>query len=389
MKRPIYLDYAATTPVDPKVLEAMLGCLSYDGSFGNPGSSTHLYGWQAKELVDTAREKVASAIGAVSQEIIFTSGATEANNLAIQGYAYAHANKGKHIVTSLTEHKSVLEVCQFLASKGYEVTYLKPDENGLISEQQFTAALRPDTILCSIMLVNNETGVVQPIAKFSEIARARGIAFHTDAVQAPGKIEFDINSLNVDMLSLSAHKVYGPKGVGALYLRRRPRVKIEALLFGGDQENGLRAGTLSTHQIVGMGEALCLAKQNLAEETLRLKQLKMQLWQGISSLPAVYLNGNLDGAPGILNVSFAGVDGEALLMALSDIAVSSGSACTSATIMPSHVLIAMGRSAELAHSTIRFSLGRYTSEAEISQTVKLLQQHVSQLRSMSPLWRQN
>lgn len=389
MSKSIYLDYAATTPVDPKVADAMRACLSAEGCFGNPGSSTHRYGWEAKERIDTAREQVAAGIKADPKTIVWTSGATEANNLAIKGYALAHQDRGRHIITAQTEHKAVLDVCGFLETQGFSVTYLKSCPDGLLSLASYKAAIRPDTILASIMLVNNETGVIQDIPEFAEIAHQHEFALHVDAAQAVGKIRVDVNALDADLLSLSAHKVYGPKGCGALYVRRRPRIKLQALIHGGGQELGLRAGTLATHQIVGMGEAFALADVKLPEDFRRIAGLQQQLWQGIAELPQIYRNGRVeDSVPHIVNISFAGVDGEALLMALQELAVSSGSACTSASMETSHVLRAMGVSDTLAHSTIRFSLGRYTTPAEIARAVALIKHHVDKLRSLSPLWKQ-
>lgn len=386
--KPIYLDYMSTTPVEARVVEKMLSCLGATDTFGNPSSTTHLYGWKAKELVELARQQVADVINADRREIIWTSGATEAINLALKGVCYAYQRQGKHIITSKTEHSAVLDTCQYLASQGFEVTYLTPQPNGLITVEQLSQALRKDTILVSIMHVNNEIGVVQDIAALSQLTRSRGILFHVDAAQSVGKLPVDVSAWSVDLLSLSAHKAYGPKGVGALFVRRRPRLHLIPLLHGGKQERHYRAGTLATHQIVGMGEAFHIAQTRLAQEVPRLLALRQTLWKGLQTLEAVYLNGDSEQrSPDNLNVSFDGVDGESLLFALSDIAVSTGSACTSGSIEPSHVLRALGVNDALARSTIRFSLGRYTTEADIDHTVKHVVEKVTQLRSLSPHWR--
>ncbi|MGL5036860.1 MAG: IscS subfamily cysteine desulfurase [Aeromonas sp.] len=387
MKLPIYLDYSATCPVDPRVAEKMMQCLTMDGLFGNPASRSHRFGWQAEEAVDLARNQVAELIGADPREIVFTSGATESNNLAIKGIAHFYGNKGKHIITSKTEHKAVLDTCRQLEREGYEVTYLEPMPNGLFTIAQIEAALRDDTILVSIMHVNNEIGVVQNIAAIGELCRARKIFLHVDAVQSAGKIPVDVEALKVDLLSVSAHKVYGPKGIGALYVRRKPRVRLEAQMHGGGHERGMRSGTLPTHQIVGMGEAFRIAKEEMKSEGGRIMALRQRLWDGLKNIEAVYVNGDLDQrVPGNLNVSFAYVEGESLIMALKDLAVSSGSACTSASLEPSYVLRALGLNDELAHSSIRFSIGRFTSEEEIDYAVKLLCDSIGRLREMSPLW---
>lgn len=387
MPNAIYLDYAATTPVDPRVIMAMTGCLGREGIFGNPASTTHEYGVAAREKVEEARAQVAELIGAEAAEIIWTSGATEANNLALKGYALANSHKGKHIITCKTEHKAVLDVCQWLETQGFSVTYLPVLPSGLLDLEQLQKALQVDTILVSIMHVNNEIGVIQDIAAIADIVHRHGAVLHVDAAQSAGKIPVDVNVLGVDLLSLSAHKVYGPKGVGALYVRRKPRLKLQPLLHGGGHEQGLRSGTLATHQIVGMGVAFGLAQAEQPAEALRIAELKEQLWQGLSSLPQTVRNGSvLKSVPGILSVRFAGVDGEALLMALSELAVSAGSACTSATMAVSHVLRALGIDALSAQSTVRFSLGRWTTVADIERTIQQVTVHVTRLRELSPLW---
>ncbi|BBT94962.1 cysteine desulfurase IscS [Aeromonas veronii] len=387
MKLPIYLDYSATCPVDPRVAEKMMQCLTMDGLFGNPASRSHRFGWQAEEAVDLARNQVADLIGADPREIVFTSGATESNNLAIKGVAHFYASKGKHIITSKTEHKAVLDTCRQLEREGFEVTYLEPMPNGLFTIEMIENAMRDDTILVSIMHVNNEIGVVQNIAAIGELCRSRKILLHVDAVQSVGKIPVDVEALKVDLLSVSAHKVYGPKGIGALFVRRKPRVRLEAQMHGGGHERGMRSGTLPTHQIVGMGEAFRIAKEEMVSEGERILALRQRLWNGIKDIEAVYINGDLDQrVPGNLNVSFAYVEGESLIMALKDLAVSSGSACTSASLEPSYVLRALGLNDELAHSSIRFSMGRFTTEEEIDYAVKLIRDSIGRLREMSPLW---
>lgn len=387
MKLPIYLDYSATCPVDPRVAEKMMQCLTMDGLFGNPASRSHRFGWQAEEAVDLARNQVADLIGADPREIVFTSGATESNNLAIKGVAHFYASKGKHIITSKTEHKAVLDTCRQLEREGFEVTYLEPMPNGLFTIEMIENAMRDDTILVSIMHVNNEIGVVQDIAAIGELCRSRKILLHVDAVQSVGKIPVDVEALKVDLLSVSAHKVYGPKGIGALFVRRKPRVRLEAQMHGGGHERGMRSGTLPTHQIVGMGEAFRIAKEEMVSEGERILALRQRLWNGIKDIEAVYINGDLDQrVPGNLNVSFAYVEGESLIMALKDLAVSSGSACTSASLEPSYVLRALGLNDELAHSSIRFSMGRFTTEEEIDYAVKLIRDSIGRLREMSPLW---
>lgn len=383
MKLPIYLDYAATTPADPRVASKMMQFLTLDGTFGNPASRSHRFGWQSEEAVDVARNQIAELVNADPREIIFTSGATESDNLAIKGAAHAHQARGKHIITSQTEHKAVLDSCQQLEREGFAVTYLTPAVNGIISPDQLRAALRDDTILVTLMHVNNETGVIQDIAAFGELCREREILFHVDATQSVGKLPIDLSQLPVDLMSFSAHKLYGPKGIGALYVRRKPRVQIAAQIHGGGHERGMRSGTLPVHQIVGMGEAYRIAAEERETEMTRLQALRDRLWQGISTLPDVTLNGDLQqSAPNILNLSFADVEGESLIMALKDLALSSGSACTSASLEPSYVLRALGLSEELAHSSLRFSLGRFTTEEEIDYAIALVQKSVTRLRAL-------
>ena len=387
MKLPIYLDYSATTPVDPRVAEKMMQCLTLDGTFGNPASRSHRFGWQAEEAVDEARNHIADLIGADPREIVFTSGATESNNLAIKGIAHFYQKQGKHIITCKTEHKAVLDPCRYLEGQGFEVTYLDPQPNGLVSLPQLETAMRDDTILVSLMHVNNEIGVIQDVAAIGELCRARKIFFHVDAAQSCGKIAIDVEAMKIDLLSMSAHKIYGPKGIGALFVRRKPRVRLEAQMHGGGHERGMRSGTLPTHQIVGMGEAFRLAKLEMHTEEARIRQLRDRLWNGIKNIEEVYVNGDLEQrVPGNLNVSFAYVEGESLIMALKDLAVSSGSACTSASLEPSYVLRALGLNDELAHSSIRFSIGRFTTEAEIDYAVSLINEAIGRLRELSPLW---
>lgn len=387
LKLPIYFDYSATTPVDERVAEAMMNCLTVSGNFGNPASRSHSFGWSAEEAVETARGHVAALVNADPREIVWTSGATESDNLAIKGVAHFYQKKGKHIVTCKTEHKAVLDTCRQLEREGYEVTYLDPEPSGLIDLNKLKAALRPDTILVSIMHVNNEIGVIQDIAAIGEICRDHGCLFHVDAAQSPGKVAIDLQAMKVDLMSFSAHKIYGPKGIGALYVRRKPRVRIEAQMHGGGHERGMRSGTLPTHQIVGMGEAFRIAKEEMETENARILGLRNRLWNGFKDMEEVYLNGDLEHRiPGNLNVSFNFVEGESLIMALKDIAVSSGSACTSASLEPSYVLRALGRSDELAHSSLRFTIGRYTTEAEIDYTIELVKKAVNKLRELSPLW---
>jgi len=387
LKTPIYFDYSATTPVDERVAEAMCACLTRDGLFGNPASRSHPFGWDAEAAVERARAQVASLVGADPKEIVFTSGATESNNLAIKGAAHFYQKKGKHLVTVKTEHKAVLDTCRQLEREGFEVTYLEPQANGLLDLDVFTAALRPDTILASVMHVNNEIGVIQDIHALGTICRAKGVLLHVDAAQSAGKVSIDLAQLPVDLMSFSAHKIYGPKGIGALYVQRKPRVRLEAQTHGGGHERGLRSGTLATHQIVGMGEAFRVAQEEMATETPRIQALRDRLWAGLQDMDEVYLNGDLEHrVAGNLNVSFNFVEGESLIMALKDIAVSSGSACTSASLEPSYVLRALGRNDELAHSSIRFTLGRYTTAEEVDYTITLVKDKVTKLRELSPLW---
>lgn len=385
VKTPIYMDYAATTPVDPRVVEKMLPYLTE--KFGNPASRSHVFGWEAERAVETAREQVAALINADPKEIIWTSGATESNNLAIKGAAHFYKGKGRHLITVKTEHKSVLDTCREMERQGWEVTYLGVKENGLLDLDEFAAAIRPDTVLASVMFVNNEIGVIQDIPALGEICRSRGVLFHVDAAQATGKVEIDLSKLKVDLMSLSAHKTYGPKGIGALYVRRKPRVRLEAQMHGGGHERGLRSGTLATHQIVGMGEAFRIAREEMATENERIRMLRDRLLKGIMDIEEVHVNGDLERrVAGNLNVSFSYVEGESLIMAIKDLAVSSGSACTSASLEPSYVLKALGRNEELAHSSIRFSIGRFTTEEEIDYAIKLLHEKIGKLRDMSPLW---
>ncbi|MEO6699148.1 MAG: IscS subfamily cysteine desulfurase [Paraperlucidibaca sp.] len=388
MKRPIYLDYSSTTPVDPRVAEAMMDCLRLEGNFGNPASRSHMYGWQAEEAVETARGNVANLVNADPREIVWTSGATESNNLAIKGVAGFYGNKGKHIVTSKIEHKAVLDACRQLERDGFEVTYLDPEAGtGLIQPAMVEAALRDDTILVSLMHVNNEIGTITDIAAIGEITRARGILFHVDAAQSTGKIDIDLDTMKVDLMSFCAHKTYGPKGVGALFVRRKPRVRLEAQIHGGGHERGMRSGTLPTHQLVGMGEAFRIAKEEMVAEQERLRGLRDRLWAGLQGLEQVFVNGSLEQRiAGNLNVSFNFVEGESLIMALKDLAVSSGSACTSASLEPSYVLRALGLSDELAHSSIRFTTGRFTTEADIDYVIGHASAAVNRLRDLSPLW---
>ena len=385
MKFPISLDYSATTPCDPRVAAKMIPYLTE--TFGNPASRSHQFGWDAEAGVEEAREHVAALIGADAKEIVWTSGATEGNNLAIKGAAQFYKGKGKHIITVKTEHKAVLDTVRELERQGFEATYLDPEPNGLLDLEKFKAAIRPDTIVVSVMMVNNEIGVIQPIAEIGEICRAKGIIFHCDAVQAAGKIEVDLEKLKVDLMTITAHKMYGPKGIGALYVRRKPRVRIEPQIHGGGHERGMRSGTLPTHQIVGFGEAARIAKTEMAQDNERIRMLRDRLWKGFSSMEEIYVNGDLEARiPGNINVSFNFVEGESLIMGIKEIAVSSGSACTSASLEPSYVLRALGRSDELAHSSIRFTIGRFTTEEEIDYAIKLLQDKIGKLREMSPLW---
>ena len=384
-KMPIYMDYSATTPIDPRVAQTMIPFLTEH--FGNPASRSHPYGWEAEDAVETARGHVAALVNADPREIVFTSGATESDNLAIKGVAQFYQDKGKHIITVKTEHKAVLDTCRELERQGFEVTYLDVMENGLIDLNVLAATMRPDTILVSVMHVNNEIGVIQDIAKIGEMCRERGIIFHVDAAQSTGKVEIDLATLKVDLMSFSAHKTYGPKGIGALYVRRKPRIRLEAQMHGGGHERGMRSGTLATHQIAGMGEAFRIAKEEMLEENKRIRALRDRLWQGFSSMEEVHINGDMvQRVPHNLNVSFNFVEGVSLIMAIKDVAVSSGSACTSASLEPSYVLRALGRSDELAHSSIRFTVGRFTTEAEIDEVIALLQGKIAKLRELSPLW---
>ncbi len=385
LKFPIYLDNSATTPVDPRVAAKMIPYLVE--KFGNPASRSHAYGWEAEAAVEEARGQVAALVNADAKDIVWTSGATESNNLAIKGAAHFYSGKGKHLITLSTEHKAVLDTMRELERQGFELTYLEPQENGLITTEQFKQALRPDTILASVLAVNNEIGVIQPIAELGEICRDKGVVFHVDAAQATGKMPIDLAALKVDLMSFSAHKTYGPKGIGALYVRRKPRIRLEAQIHGGGHERGLRSGTLAPHQIVGMGEAFRLAREEMATENLRIGKLRDKLLKGLTDIEETYVNGDLvQRVPHNLNISFNYVEGESLIMAIKDIAVSSGSACTSASLEPSYVLRALGRSDELAHSSIRFTLGRFTTEEEIDYTVSLLHAKIAKLRELSPLW---
>ncbi|QOY93266.1 IscS subfamily cysteine desulfurase [Massilia sp. UMI-21] len=382
---PIYMDYSATTPIDPRVADKMIPYLREQ--FGNPASRSHMYGWSAEAAVEEARANVAALVGADPREIIWTSGATESNNLALKGAAQFYKTKGKHIITVKTEHKAVLDTVRELERQGFEATYLEPQDNGLITVAQLEAAIRPDTILVSVMLVNNEIGVIQPIDAIGELCRSKGIIFHCDAAQATGKVEIDLNKTKCDLMTFTAHKTYGPKGVGALYVRRKPRVRLEAQMHGGGHERGLRSGTLPTHQIVGMGEAFRIAKEEMASELERVKALRDRLAKGLLEIEEVYINGDMEHrVPHNLNVSFNYVEGESLIMAIKDLAVSSGSACTSASLEPSYVLRALGRSDELAHSSIRFTIGRFTTEEDIDFAIDLLKAKVGKLRELSPLW---
>jgi cysteine desulfurase len=382
---PIYMDYGATTPVDPRVVDAMIPWLREH--FGNPASRSHAWGWEAEEAVEKAREQVAALVGADPREIVWTSGATESNNLAIKGAAQFYKTRGKHIITVKTEHKAVLDTVRELERQGFDATYLDVQEDGLLDLEKFKAALRPDTILVSVMFVNNEIGVIQDIPAIGAICRERGIIFHVDAAQASGKVAIDLAQLPVDLMSLASHKTYGPKGIGALYVRRKPRVRIEAQMHGGGHERGMRSGTLPTHQIVGMGEAFRIAREEMGTESERIRMLQRKLLDGISQIEQVFINGDLERrVPHNVNASFNFVEGESLIMGIKGIAVSSGSACTSASLEPSYVLRALGRSDELAHSSLRMTIGRFTTEAEIEEAVKLLQDRVAKLRELSPLW---
>lgn len=385
VKTPIYLDYSATTPVDARVAEKMIPYLTEH--FGNPASRSHSFGWVAEKAVENAREEVAKLVNADPREIIWTSGATESNNLAIKGAAHFYSGKGKHIITVQTEHKAVIDPVRELERLGFEATFLQPEPNGLLDIEKFKAAIRPDTVLASVMLVNNEIGVIQDIEAIGDICREHGIIFHVDSAQATGKVAIDLEKLPVDLMSFSAHKTYGPKGIGALYVRRKPRVRLEAQMHGGGHERGLRSGTLATHQIVGMGEAFRIAREEMELENARIRRLRDRLLSGLQDIDEVYVNGDLkQRVPHNLNISFNFVEGESLIMAVKDIAVSSGSACTSASLEPSYVLRALGRSDELAHSSIRFSIGRFTTEEDIDYTVALMKSKIGKLRELSPLW---
>ncbi len=387
MKLPIYLDYSATTPVDPRVAAKMIECLTNEGNFGNPASRSHAFGWKAEEAVENARRQVAELVNADPREIVWTSGATESDNLAIKGVAHFYASKGKHIVTTKIEHKAVLDTTRQLEREGFEVTYLEPGEDGIVTPAMVEAALRDDTILVSVMHVNNEIGTINDITAIGELTRSRGILFHVDAAQSTGKVEIDLEKMKVDLMSFSAHKTYGPKGVGALYVRRKPRVRLEAQMHGGGHERGMRSGTLATHQLVGMGEAFRIAKDEMAQENESVRTLRDRFYKQVEHLEELYVNGSLTArVPHNLNLSFNYVEGESLIMALKDLAVSSGSACTSASLEPSYVLRALGRNDELAHSSIRFTFGRFTTEEEIDYAAQKVCEAVTKLRELSPLW---
>ena len=385
MSKQLYFDYAATTPIDPRVIDKMVICMKED--FGNPASRSHAYGWESEKRVEMAREQVASLINADPREIIWTSGATESNNLAIKGAAQFYQRKGKHIITSKIEHKAVLDTCRQLEREGFEVTYLAPNQQGIVEVEEIQKAIRDDTILISIMHANNEIGVLQEIAAIGKITREKGIIFHVDAAQTAGKIPIDMQANEIDLLSISAHKLYGPKGIGVLYARRKPRIRLTPQMHGGGHERGFRSGTLPTHQIVGMGEACRLAKEELVQEAQQIEALRNQLWDGLKNIEEIYINGHLEKRlPGILNVSINFIEGESLIMGLKDLALSSGSACTSASLEPSYVLRALGLNDEMAHSSLRFSFGRFTTEKEIEQAIRAVQNVVQKLRDMSPLW---
>ena len=384
-RKPIYLDYSATTPIDPRVAEKMIPYITEH--FGNPASRSHSFGWTAEKAVEEAREEVAKLVNADPREIVWTSGATESNNLAIKGASHFYSTKGKHVLTIATEHKAVIDAVRELEREGFTATYLEPEPNGLVDLEKFKKAIRPDTVLASVMLVNNEIGVIQDIEALGNICREEKVIFHVDAAQATGKVDIDLEKLPVDLMSFSAHKTYGPKGIGALYVRRKPRIRIEAQMHGGGHERGMRSGTLATHQIVGMGEAFRIARLEMKLENERIRKLRDKLLQGLQSIEEVYVNGDLTHRiPHNLNISFNYVEGESLIMAVKDIAVSSGSACTSASLEPSYVLRALGRSDELAHSSIRFSIGRFTTEADVDFTIQLLKDKIQKLRELSPLW---
>lgn len=387
MQLPIYLDYSATTPVDPRVAEKMMACLTTEGVFGNPASRSHLFGWKAEEAVENARRQVADLLNADPREIVWTSGATESNNLAIKGAAHFYSKKGKHVITSKIEHKAVLDTCRQLEREGFEVTYLDPTDKGLITPEAIAAALREDTVVVSIMHANNEIGTINDIAGIGEVCRANGVVFHVDAAQTAGKVTIDMDAMKVDLLSMSAHKMYGPKGVGALYVRRKPRIRLEAQMHGGGHERGMRSGTLPTHQIVGMGAACEIAREEMAKDAAHSLALRNQFWDGLKDIEQVHVNGDFEQRlPGNLNVSLAFVEGESLIMSLKDLAVSSGSACTSASLEPSYVLRALGLNDELAHSSLRFSFGRFTTPEEVDYAIKQVRGAVDKLRELSPLW---
>ncbi|MEC8949382.1 MAG: IscS subfamily cysteine desulfurase [Pseudomonadota bacterium] len=387
MHFPIYLDNSSTTPVDPRVAEKMMECLTREGNFGNPASRSHMPGWKAEEAVETARRHVADLINCDPREIVWTSGATEADNLAIKGAAHFYNKKGKHVITSKIEHKAVLDSCRQLEREGYEVTYLDPSESGIISPESVASAIRPDTTLVSLMHVNNEIGVINDIEAIGKITREQKVIFHVDAAQSVGKVNIDLEKMQVDLLSLTTHKVYGPKGIGALYVRRKPRIRIEPQMHGGGHERGMRSGTLPTHQIVGMGEAFRIAKEEMTEENSRILALRNRLLEGLSDIEEVYVNGDIDyRVAGNLNISFNFVEGESLIMALRDLAISSGSACTSASLEPSYVLRALGLNDELAHSSLRITIGRFTTEEEVDYTIEKIHAAVAKLRELSPLW---
>ena len=387
MQFPIYLDYSSTTPCDPRVAAKMAECLTLEANFGNPASRSHMFGWKAEEAVETGRQQVADLINCDPREIVWTSGATEADNLAVKGVAHFYGEKGKHIITSKIEHKAILDSCQQLEREGFEVTYLAPSPKGIIAPEDVAAAIRPDTVLVTLMHVNNEIGVINDIAAIAEVTREKGVLFHVDAAQSTGKVEIDLQSMKVDLMSLTSHKTYGPKGIGALFVRRNPRVRIEPQMHGGGHERGMRSGTLPTHQIVGMGEAFRLAKEEMTQENARVLALRERLLSGLRELQEVYVNGHESiRVAGNLNISFNCVEGESLMMALRDLAVSSGSACTSASLEPSYVLKALGLNDELAHSSLRITLGRFTTEEEIDYSIEKICDAVTKLRELSPLW---
>ena len=384
---PIYLDYSATTPVDPRVAKKMSECLTIDGVFGNPASRSHPFGWDSEKLVEEARKNVASLINADKREIVWTSGATESDNLAIKGAARFYKEKGNHLITLSTEHKAVLDTMRFLESEGFEVTYLDPKSDGLLDLKELNKAIKPSTTLISVMHVNNEIGVIQDLESIGKICKEKNIVFHVDAAQSPGKVKIDVEKFNISLMSLSAHKVYGPKGIGALYVRRKPRIRIEPQIHGGGHERGFRSGTLATHQIVGMGEAFRIAEKEMDEDNKRIALLRNKLWDGLKDIEEIYLNGDINQRiAGNLNVSFNFVEGESLIMSMKDMAVSSGSACTSASLEPSYVLRALGRDDELAHSSIRMTIGKYTTNEDIDYVLKIIKKNVTKLRDLSPLW---